>query len=96
MDAPPFFDVFHWLIRSHALLGHPSRRSLLRGLAGKGWVGSSLAAFAEGACLARCELGKALHDYLSSEIVAAVSPGYGASRISAAAQDLQMALGGSR
>lgn len=49
-DAPPFFDVCHWVIRSHALLGHPSRSVLLGGFRdGRGWVGRAIAAYAEGA-----------------------------------------------
>jgi glycosyltransferase involved in cell wall biosynthesis len=49
-DAPPFFDVFHYLVQAHALLRHPSRKELIRGLnTGDGWVGSALRAYGEAA-----------------------------------------------
>jgi aminoglycoside phosphotransferase (APT) family kinase protein len=49
-DAPPFFDVFHYLVQAHALLRHPSRNELIRGLnTGDGWVGSALRAYGEAA-----------------------------------------------
>lgn len=50
-DAPPFFDLFHYLVQAHALLGRPSREALLRGLRGHGWVGAALHAFSESAGL---------------------------------------------
>ncbi len=49
-DAPPFFDVFHYLVQAHALLRHPSRKELIRGLTtGDGWVGSALRAYGKAA-----------------------------------------------
>jgi thymidylate kinase/aminoglycoside phosphotransferase (APT) family kinase protein len=49
-DAPPFFDVFHYLVQAHALLRRPSRKELVRGLnTGNGWVGSALRAYGEAA-----------------------------------------------
>jgi hypothetical protein len=49
-DAPPFFDVFHYHVQAHALLRHPSRKELIRGLStGDGWVGATLRAYAAAA-----------------------------------------------
>jgi hypothetical protein len=50
-EGLPFYDVFHYLIQSHALLGQPSPRALRAGLCGHGWIGASIHAFAEGAGL---------------------------------------------
>jgi hypothetical protein len=41
-SAPAFFDIWHYLIQSHALLERPSRAAILRGLDGKGAVGQAL------------------------------------------------------
>jgi thymidylate kinase len=47
-DAPPFFDVFHYVVQAHSLLKRPSRRAISDGFSGKGWIGAALAAYAEG------------------------------------------------
>lgn len=49
--APPFFDLFHYLIQAHALIGLPSTRELLAGVAGDGWVGAAIQAHARTAGL---------------------------------------------
>jgi hypothetical protein len=71
--APPFWDVFHYLVQGHALLGRPRAEELVAGLAGRGWVGRALSAYAQGAGLspdvAREHLGPYLRDstrYLDS------------------------------
>lgn len=46
---PPFWDVLHFLVQGHALLGRPSERDLLDGLDGRGWVSRALEAYAAGA-----------------------------------------------
>jgi hypothetical protein len=48
-DAPPFFDVYHYLVQAHAFLGRPGRDELLRGIRGDGWIGRVIAAYADGA-----------------------------------------------
>jgi len=48
----PCWDVFHYLVQAHALLRRPSRRALLSGLDGRGWVGDSIRAYALSAGLA--------------------------------------------
>jgi thymidylate kinase len=46
----PFYDLLHFLVQAHALLGRPSRRALLRGmLRQEGWIGAAVAAYARGA-----------------------------------------------
>jgi thymidylate kinase len=63
-DAPPFFDVFHYLVQAHFLLGRPRRRALLRGIAGEGWIGDALAAYAEGAGIPVSDVAAAFVAYL--------------------------------
>jgi hypothetical protein len=48
-DGPDFFDVFHYVVQSHALLGTPTFDGVLGGLRGEGPVGEILNAYAEGA-----------------------------------------------
>lgn len=50
-EAPPFEDLFHHLIQSHALLGRPRRDELVAGIRGEGWIGELVACYARGADL---------------------------------------------
>jgi len=63
-DAPPFFDVYHYLVQAHALLGRPGRKELLRGVAGTGWIGEVIAAYAYGAGLWPSLAGPSFERYL--------------------------------
>ena len=47
--APPFWDVFHYLVQGHALLRRPRQEALVAGFEGRGWVGAALQSYAEGA-----------------------------------------------
>jgi len=47
----PLEDPFHYLVQACALIGRPSRRVLLRGIRGEGWVGSAVHAFCKAAGL---------------------------------------------
>jgi hypothetical protein len=48
-SKPPFFDLWHYLVQAHSLLGRPSTQALLRGLDGRrGWVRTALVSYAEG------------------------------------------------
>jgi hypothetical protein len=47
--APPFYDLFHYLVQGHVLLGRPSRQALLAGLEQRNWVGEAIRAYAEAA-----------------------------------------------
>jgi hypothetical protein len=48
-DAPPFLDVFHFLVQSNQELLFPRRGAIVNGLLGRGWTGRVIAAYAEGA-----------------------------------------------
>lgn len=65
-EAPAFFDVLHWLVSAHALLGRPSLDALLAGLNGRGWAGAAIAAWADGAGLARERASDHLRAYLEA------------------------------
>jgi thymidylate kinase len=62
---PPFFDLFHYLVQAHALLGRPSRRDIAAGLAGDGWVGGAIRAYADGAGADPSEARARFRQYLS-------------------------------
>jgi hypothetical protein len=47
----PFFDLFHYLFMVHLNLDAFSQQALLDGLEGKGWIGRTITAYAEGARL---------------------------------------------
>jgi hypothetical protein len=65
LNQPPFLDLCHYLVQAHALLGRPSSRVLLEGFSeGKGWVGRSIRAYAEGAGLPAVQAESALRSYL--------------------------------
>jgi len=48
-DAPPFLDVFHFLVQSNQELLFPRRSAIVNGLLGRGWIGRVIGAYAEGA-----------------------------------------------
>jgi hypothetical protein len=66
--APPFHDVFHYLVHSFATLGRPSGEEILDGLAGKGWIGAAIRAYAEGAGVPAAFAPLHLAQYLESSI----------------------------
>jgi energy-coupling factor transporter ATP-binding protein EcfA2 len=46
--APPFYDLCHHLVQSHALLGRPTLQELLHGFRhGDGWVGNAVRSYAQ-------------------------------------------------
>jgi phosphotransferase family enzyme len=45
----PFHDLFHYLVQAHVLLRRPSRRALISGLRGRGWVGEAVREYAKAA-----------------------------------------------
>lgn len=65
-DAPPFFDLFHFLVMSHALLGRPSRAVLLHGLHGQGWVGRVIRSYAAGAGLPAADAHRSFVTFLEA------------------------------
>jgi hypothetical protein len=74
--APPFFDLFHYLVQAHALLRHPTRRQLLAGIEGTGQVGRAILAYASGAGLRSEEAMEYFWKYLeeSSRLVQQGTP----------------------
>ncbi len=65
--AEPFWDVLHYLVQGHALLGRPSAEALLRGLlAGRGRVGAAVRAYADAAGLETSEAAAQLPLYLAA------------------------------
>jgi hypothetical protein len=50
-SAPPLYDVFHYFVQSHTLLGRPSDHAILRGLSGRGSVGAAICAYSDAAGL---------------------------------------------
>jgi hypothetical protein len=64
-SAPPYFDVAHWFVQSHTLLGRPTLNQLLRGVrTGEGEVGKCLQAYSVGAQLNEQEFTTAFLTYL--------------------------------
>jgi hypothetical protein len=64
-SEPPFFDVLHYIIQAHTVLGGPSSRAVLDGvLEGRGWVGRAVRAYADGAGLAMEDAPRRLATYL--------------------------------
>lgn len=66
--APPFHDVFHYVVHSFATLGRPSGEEILDGLAGKGWIGAVIQAYAEGAGIPAASAAPFLARYLERSI----------------------------
>jgi hypothetical protein len=66
--APPFHDVFHYLVHSFATLGRPHGEEILDGLSGKGWIGAAIHAYAEGAGVPAASAPLHLAQYLESSI----------------------------
>jgi hypothetical protein len=66
--APAFHDVFHYLVHSFATVGRPSGEEILDGLAGKGWIGAAIRAYAEGAGVPAAFAPLLLAQYLESNI----------------------------
>jgi hypothetical protein len=64
----PFHDLFHYLVQSHALLGRPSRRALLAGLKGRGWVGAAIEAYRSAARRQVEDVRTSFVSYLQSSI----------------------------
>ena len=65
-STPPFYDLFHHLVQSYALLGRPSASELLHAVSGEGPLGASLAAYADGARLPLDDAREALRNYLAT------------------------------
>jgi hypothetical protein len=63
--APPFYDLCHHLVQSHALLGRPTLAELLGGFRqGDGWVGKALRSYAAEANVSEIDAQAYLISYL--------------------------------
>jgi len=68
-DRPAFYDLMHFLVRSRSLLGRPSTRDLVEGIRwNKGWIGSAVGAYAQGAGLSAAEAWPSLLAYLEGDV----------------------------
>jgi Phosphotransferase enzyme family len=66
-EAPAFFDVCHFVVQSHALIGQPSGREVIAGFTGRrGWVGRAVTEYAVGADVDPGSARAALVRYLRS------------------------------
>ena len=96
VDAPPFTDLWHYIVQAHALLGRPSKNEILEGFVERGWVGAAIAAYAHGAGLRRQDAYTHLLPYLLRPDVSG-QPGRADDRRGRLArQRLLAALGGAR
>jgi thymidylate kinase len=69
VSRPPFHDLMHFLAQSSTLLGSPSPRELVDGIArNRGWIGRAVAAYARGAQLSAADAWSYLLAYLQANI----------------------------
>jgi hypothetical protein len=84
-EAPPFFDVFHYLVQSCALLGRPSPDAVARGLIEReGAIATVIRAYAEGAGMTVDDLASYFLDYLGlsrSQVDTATPDGRAGARV---------------
>jgi thymidylate kinase len=64
----PFHDLFHYMVQAQALLGHPSKRALLDGLHGRGWVGEAIEQYRRRAGRSQDEIARCFMAYLRDSI----------------------------
>lgn len=62
--APPFTDLFHFIVQAHALLKRPRLATILAGLEGRGWVGHAIHVYSETAHLTPRTAREFLRTYL--------------------------------
>lgn len=48
-DGPPFYDIFHFFVQCHSIMGRPAAAEIIDGMRGSGPVAVALEAFARGA-----------------------------------------------
>ena len=63
-DAPPFYDLFHYLVQGAVLLRRPSLRAFTGGAPGTSWMRDAIRAYAEGAGRPASTWRRHLGDYL--------------------------------
>jgi hypothetical protein len=62
--APPYFDLFHYMVQSRSELRRPLTGTILDGLKGKGWVGAAIGAYAAGSEVDARDSAHFLREYL--------------------------------
>jgi len=67
-DAEPYFDLWHFFVQGHALLGRPRDRDLIEGMHGRGWIGQRLATYADAAEIDAGPRPDLLLDYLRTSM----------------------------
>ena len=68
--APPYYDLFHYLVQSNSELRRPLTQTILDGLKGKGWVGAAIGAYAAGSKVDARESSHFLREYLRISMAA--------------------------
>lgn len=65
-QAPPFFDLFHYIVQAYVMLGRPTHSEILESVQASrgGWISDAIAAYAEAAGLATTEAEEGLRRYL--------------------------------
>jgi hypothetical protein len=79
--APPFYDLFHFLVQSCALLGRPTQREVLQGVTRtEGDLARLVQAYADGAGISADDMSRHFLTYLriSSSALDPTGPNYGA------------------
>jgi hypothetical protein len=65
-EAPPLYDLFHWMVQAHLHLGRPSQAELFHGIReGPGWVGGAIRAYGAGAGIDAADAWARFRDHLS-------------------------------
>jgi energy-coupling factor transporter ATP-binding protein EcfA2 len=86
-QATPFVDLFDYVVQAHALFHRPSRKQLMEGLVGKGWVGAAAQAYADGSGMPTSGLEQFFMTYLRTALCTP-DPGHDAGRTVRDAQQL--------
>jgi hypothetical protein len=64
-SRPAMFDLFHFIVQAHALLGRPSQGALIAGAVhGGGWIGRAIQAYADSAGVPAEDAPELLRSYL--------------------------------
>jgi thymidylate kinase len=91
-EGPPYFDLFHYLFRSHALLARPQEHELLEGIRGRGWIGELVEAYERGAGLTTSDAPEYFRSYLVEASRPSSARKAGGDEILSASKRLTMAL----
>lgn len=67
-NAAPFTDIFHFVVQAHALLKRPRQKTVLAGLAGRGWFGHAIRTYSQAADLPTDSAPSYFRQYLAASI----------------------------